>query len=69
MSKNPWNNTPVKLPNLDSITPEAKAAMVNTLNLLIKEETKCDCECHYDLEIMHMAPCCDKTYVQFNSNS
>lgn len=26
MSKNPWNNTPVKLPILDSVTPEAKAA-------------------------------------------
>lgn len=69
MSKNHWNNTPVKSPNLDSITPEAKAAIAKTLNILLKEETKCNCDCHYDFEIMHMAPCCDKTYVQFNSNS
>lgn len=69
MSKSPWNNTPVKTPQLGEVSPEIKAALASTLNISWNKEKQCDCDCHHDPEIMHMAPCCDQTYVQFKSNS
>lgn len=33
--------------------------------ICLKELFKCSCECHTNVGIMHIMPCCHQTYVQY----
>lgn len=32
---------------------------------ILNVATKCECSCHYEDNVMHMFPCCDKTYQKY----
>ena len=66
--KSPWSDEEVRPPTqeeLDKLTPSVKKAFVASLKELIVHEIRCNCECHYNSGVMHMMPCCDRTYVQY----
>jgi hypothetical protein len=67
-NKSPWSDEEVVAPTkeeFENLTPAVKQAFIASLKELIVHETRCNCECHYNSGVMHMAPCCDRTYVQY----
>mgnify|MGYP006335471947 CR=1 FL=1 len=68
-NKDPWNNEEVLAPSkeeLENLSPNIKKLFLDNLKVLVKEETRrCDCDCHYNPNLIHMTACCNQTYVQY----
>lgn len=69
---NEWSTEPLEFPSkqdVEELSPSHKQLFIDNLKKFIEEETKsihiCDCDCHYNPGIMHMAECCHQTYVQY----